>query len=104
LDESVPRAARLVTAGLDAIEVSSNVMLGYADSALPYVAVDRSRALADLLLHRVLTGEPGREAYFRPWPRRCARRWRRRSSSSVACAAPRPWRRSCARATPTSSP
>jgi 2,4-dienoyl-CoA reductase-like NADH-dependent reductase (Old Yellow Enzyme family) len=67
LDESVPRAGRLVAAGLDAIEVSSNVMLGYADSAMPYVAVDRSRALADLLLHRVLRGEPAREAYFRPW-------------------------------------
>ena len=67
LDESVPRAGRLVAAGLDAIEVSSNVMLGYADSAMPYVAVDRSRALADLLLHRVLRGAPAREAYFRPW-------------------------------------
>lgn len=69
LDESVPRAARLVAAGLDAIEVSSNVMLGYADSAMPYVAVDRSRALADLLLHRVLGGTPAPEAYFRPWAR-----------------------------------
>jgi 2,4-dienoyl-CoA reductase-like NADH-dependent reductase (Old Yellow Enzyme family) len=67
LEESVPRAGRLVAAGLDAIEVSSNVMLGYADSAMPYVAVDRSRALADLLLHRVLRGTPAREAYFRPW-------------------------------------
>jgi 2,4-dienoyl-CoA reductase-like NADH-dependent reductase (Old Yellow Enzyme family) len=69
LDESVPRAGRLVTAGLDAVEVSSNVMRGYADSALPYVAVDRPRALRDLLLHRVLRGRPGREAYFRPWAR-----------------------------------
>ncbi len=67
LDESVPRAGRLVEAGLDAIEVSSNVMLGYADSAMPYVAVDRSRALADLLLHRVLRGAPAREGYFRGW-------------------------------------
>jgi 2,4-dienoyl-CoA reductase-like NADH-dependent reductase (Old Yellow Enzyme family) len=69
LDESVPRAGRLVAAGLDAIEVSSNVMRGYADSAMPYVAVDRSRALRDLLLHRVLRGQPAREAYFRPWAR-----------------------------------
>jgi 2,4-dienoyl-CoA reductase-like NADH-dependent reductase (Old Yellow Enzyme family) len=69
LDESVRRAGRLVDAGLDAIEVSSNVMLGYADSAMPYVAVDRRRALADLLLHRVLRGRPAPEAYFRPWAR-----------------------------------
>jgi 2,4-dienoyl-CoA reductase-like NADH-dependent reductase (Old Yellow Enzyme family) len=69
LDESVPRAARLVAAGLDAIEVSSNVMRGYADSAMPYVAVDRPRALRDLLFHRVLRGRPAAEAYFRPWAR-----------------------------------
>jgi 2,4-dienoyl-CoA reductase-like NADH-dependent reductase (Old Yellow Enzyme family) len=69
LDESVPRAGRLVAAGLDAIEVSSNVMRGYADSAMPYVAVDRPRALRDLLFHRALRGRPGPEAYFRPWAR-----------------------------------
>jgi 2,4-dienoyl-CoA reductase-like NADH-dependent reductase (Old Yellow Enzyme family) len=69
LDESVPRAARLVAAGLDAVEVSSNVMRGYADSAMPYVAVDRRRALRDFLLHRVLSGSPAPEAYFRPWAR-----------------------------------
>ncbi len=69
LDESVPRAGRLVAAGLDAVEVSSNVMRGYADSAMPYVAVDRARALRDLLLHRVVSGRPGAEAYFRPWAR-----------------------------------
>ena len=67
LDESVARAARLVAAGLDAIEVSSNLMRGYADSAMPYVAVDRPRALRDLLFHRVLSGRPAAEAYFRPW-------------------------------------
>lgn len=67
LDESVRRAGRLVEAGLDAVEVSSNVMRGYADSAMPYVAVDRRRALADLLLHRVVSGRPAPEAYFRPW-------------------------------------
>lgn len=69
LDESVRRAGRLVAAGLDGIEVSSNVMLGYADSAMPYVAVDRRRALGDLLLHRALSGRPASEAYFRPWAR-----------------------------------
>ena len=69
LEESLPRAGRLVAAGLDAVEVSSNVMRGYADSAMPYVAVDRRRALRDLLLHRVLRGGPAAEAYFRPWAR-----------------------------------
>jgi 2,4-dienoyl-CoA reductase-like NADH-dependent reductase (Old Yellow Enzyme family) len=69
LDESVPRAARLVAAGLDAIEVSSNVMRGYADSAMPYVAVDRGRALRDLLFHRLVRGRSAAEAYFRPWAR-----------------------------------
>jgi 2,4-dienoyl-CoA reductase-like NADH-dependent reductase (Old Yellow Enzyme family) len=69
VDESVRRAGRLVDAGLDAIEVSSNVMRGYADSAMPYVAVDRRRALGDFLLHRVARGRPAGEAYFRPWAR-----------------------------------
>jgi 2,4-dienoyl-CoA reductase-like NADH-dependent reductase (Old Yellow Enzyme family) len=69
LEESVRRAGRLVAAGLDAVEVSSNVMRGYADSAMPYVAVDRRRALRDLLLHRALRGRPAAEAYFRPWAR-----------------------------------
>ena len=66
LDESVPRARKLVAAGLDAIEVSSNVMRSYADSARQYVAVDRRRAISDLLLHRALAG-PEEEAYFLPW-------------------------------------
>jgi 2,4-dienoyl-CoA reductase-like NADH-dependent reductase (Old Yellow Enzyme family) len=69
LADSVPRAGRLTAAGLDAIEVSSNVMRGYADSAMPYVAVDRARALRDLLFHRVMRGRPAAEAYFRPWAR-----------------------------------
>lgn len=69
LDESVPRAARLVEAGLAALEISSNVMRAPTDSAKQYVAVDRGRALADLLLHRVLAG-PAPEAYFLPWARR----------------------------------
>lgn len=68
LDESVRRAGRLTAAGLDAIEVSSNLMRGYADSAAPYVAVNPWRALRDLLFHRVVS-RPGPEAYFRPWAR-----------------------------------
>jgi 2,4-dienoyl-CoA reductase-like NADH-dependent reductase (Old Yellow Enzyme family) len=66
LTESVGRAGRLVAAGVDAIEVSCNAMRKASDSAAVYVAVDRRRAFADLLLHRVLAG-PEPEAYFRPW-------------------------------------
>jgi 2,4-dienoyl-CoA reductase-like NADH-dependent reductase (Old Yellow Enzyme family) len=69
LEESIPRARRLVEAGLDAIEVSSNVMQHGTDSCRQYVAVDRRRALEDLLLHRLHKG-PEEEAYFVPWARR----------------------------------
>lgn len=68
LEESVERAAALVEAGLDAIEVSCNAMRLPTDSARQYVAVDRRRALADLLLHRLAHG-PADEAYFLPWAR-----------------------------------
>jgi 2,4-dienoyl-CoA reductase-like NADH-dependent reductase (Old Yellow Enzyme family) len=69
LDETIPRAQRLVAAGLDGIEVSSNVMRLATDSAKQYVAVDRRRALEDLLLHRLHKG-PAPEAYFVPWAQR----------------------------------
>ena len=64
LEESVPRAQALVEAGLDGIEVSVGVMELPTDSCGTYVAVDRKRAMEDLLVHRVLA-EPGPEAYFR---------------------------------------
>ena len=65
VDESVDRAERLVEAGLDAIEVSVNAMLSPTDSANTYVAVDRKRAAADFLFHRLLSGARP-EAYYRP--------------------------------------
>ncbi|HET8758664.1 MAG TPA: NADH:flavin oxidoreductase [Solirubrobacteraceae bacterium] len=68
LDETLPRARRLVEAGADAIEVSVNVMARPADSARTYVAVDRRRAIMDLLPHRVLAG-PVAEAYNAPLAR-----------------------------------
>jgi 2,4-dienoyl-CoA reductase-like NADH-dependent reductase (Old Yellow Enzyme family) len=68
LEESVPVAAGAVRAGVDAVEVSCGVMVRAADSAREYVAVDRQRALEDLLLHRVLS-PPAEEAYFVPWAR-----------------------------------
>jgi 2,4-dienoyl-CoA reductase-like NADH-dependent reductase (Old Yellow Enzyme family) len=68
LEESIPLAARATESGADAIEVSCGVMVRIGDSAREYVAVDRRRAIADLLLHRVLsTG--AEEAYFMPWAR-----------------------------------
>jgi 2,4-dienoyl-CoA reductase-like NADH-dependent reductase (Old Yellow Enzyme family) len=69
LDESVPRAAAVVGAGVAALELSSNVMQRPTDSAKQYVAVDRRRAFDDLLVHRLLSG-PAPEAYFLPWARR----------------------------------
>jgi 2,4-dienoyl-CoA reductase-like NADH-dependent reductase (Old Yellow Enzyme family) len=66
LDESVRRAARLVEAGLDGIEVSCGIMQLATDSARQYVAVDTRRALEDWLVHRI-GKPPADEAYFVPW-------------------------------------
>ncbi|MGH2983489.1 MAG: NADH:flavin oxidoreductase [Solirubrobacterales bacterium] len=66
LGESLVRTRRLVEAGLDAVEVSCGVMEAPSDSAGKYIAVDRRRAIEDLLPHRLLA-EPGPEAYFRAW-------------------------------------
>jgi 2,4-dienoyl-CoA reductase-like NADH-dependent reductase (Old Yellow Enzyme family) len=65
LDEGVRRGVALATAGADAIEVSCNAMRLPSDSAKEYVAVGPSRALRDLLLHRLLS-PPHAEAYFLP--------------------------------------
>ena len=69
LDESAAVAARLAAEGLDALELSCGVMRAPTDSARQYVAVDRRRAAADLLVHRLLA-DPVPEAYFVPWARR----------------------------------
>ena len=63
LAEGVRRAAMLADAGADAIEVSCNAMRLPSDSAKEYVAVGRKRALADLLLYRLMS-PPHPEAYF----------------------------------------
>jgi 2,4-dienoyl-CoA reductase-like NADH-dependent reductase (Old Yellow Enzyme family) len=63
LAEGVRRGALVAAAGADAIEVSCNAMRLPTDSAKQYVAVGPSRALRDLLLHRLLS-TPYREAYF----------------------------------------
>jgi len=68
LAESVERAERLVTAGLDGIEVSVNLMRQPTDSARRYVGVNRLRAISDLLPHR-LFASPASEAYFLPLAR-----------------------------------
>jgi 2,4-dienoyl-CoA reductase-like NADH-dependent reductase (Old Yellow Enzyme family) len=66
--ETLARCPDLVAAGLDAIEVSVNVMVAPSDSAKTYVAVGPRRAAADLLVHR-LFAQPGLEAYFDDWAR-----------------------------------
>ena len=68
VQDAVELAGRLVRQGVDAIEVSCGVMLRASDSCAEYVAVDRRRAVADLLAHRILS-PPGEEAYFVPWAR-----------------------------------
>jgi len=69
LDESVPRARRLVEdVGLDGLEISCGVMELATDSARQYVAVDSRRAAEDLLVHRI-GKQPAEEAYFVPWAR-----------------------------------
>jgi 2,4-dienoyl-CoA reductase-like NADH-dependent reductase (Old Yellow Enzyme family) len=70
LEQSLEGIKRFVAAGLDAIEVSSNLMADYERASIhPYVAVDRRRAAEDLLIHRLLK-PPAPEAYFLPYARR----------------------------------
>jgi 2,4-dienoyl-CoA reductase-like NADH-dependent reductase (Old Yellow Enzyme family) len=67
--DAVAGAKRIVAAGLDAIEVSSNLMSDYVSASIrAYVAVDRRRALEDLLFHRLHRSEEA-EAYFLPFAR-----------------------------------
>jgi 2,4-dienoyl-CoA reductase-like NADH-dependent reductase (Old Yellow Enzyme family) len=66
--DAVQLAGRVVSEGVDAIEVSCGVMLRATDSCAAYVAVDRRRAIDDLLPHRILA-PPGQEAYFVPYAR-----------------------------------
>lgn len=68
-EETLARAPGLVAAGLDAIEVSVNVMDAPSDSAKTYVAVGPRRAAEDWLVHRLFAA-PGPEAYFDDWARR----------------------------------
>jgi 2,4-dienoyl-CoA reductase-like NADH-dependent reductase (Old Yellow Enzyme family) len=67
LTEALAGAARIAAAGLDGIEVSSNLMSDYVSASIrPYIAVGRGRAWHDLLLHRLhRPAEP--EAYFLPF-------------------------------------
>lgn len=68
LPDAVRLAGQLVDEGIDAIEVSCGVMSRATDSCAAYVAVDRRRAIDDLLPHRILA-QPAPEAYFVPWAR-----------------------------------
>lgn len=67
--DAVRGAAALAAAGLDGIEVSSNLMSDYVRASIrAYVAVSPRRAAEDLLWHR-LAKPPEDEAYFRPFAR-----------------------------------
>ncbi|MPZ68209.1 MAG: NADH:flavin oxidoreductase [Actinobacteria bacterium] len=68
LDEAVDRAVEIAGLGVDAIEVSSNLIAGAEDSARRLVGVGQGRALADLILERVRPDESP-EAYFLPYAR-----------------------------------
>lgn len=63
LDEALERVDLVTAEGVDAIEVSSNLMASPVDSAKRFVGVGRARAFRDLIFERV---EPERapEAYF----------------------------------------
>jgi 2,4-dienoyl-CoA reductase-like NADH-dependent reductase (Old Yellow Enzyme family) len=67
VDDSVPGVASFVAAGLDGVEVSSNLMSDYVSASIRgYIAVTRRRALQDLLFHR-LHKRPEPEGYFLPF-------------------------------------
>lgn len=62
--DAVAGVAAFVAAGLDGVEISSNLMSDYVSASIrPYVAVTRRRAFRDILLHR-LHRSPEPEAYF----------------------------------------
>ncbi|MGI9556398.1 MAG: NADH:flavin oxidoreductase [Solirubrobacterales bacterium] len=69
VDQAVAGAQTIVAAGLDGIEVSSNLMADYVSASIrAYIAVDRAQAVRDLLPHRLFRS-PEAEAYFLPWAR-----------------------------------
>jgi 2,4-dienoyl-CoA reductase-like NADH-dependent reductase (Old Yellow Enzyme family) len=68
-EKAIEGSGILAEAGLDAIEVSANLMSDYVSASIqPYVAVDRRRAAEDLLPHRLFR-DPEPEAYFLPFAR-----------------------------------
>lgn len=67
VDAAAVGVRQFVQAGLDGVEVSSNLMSDYVSASIRgYVAVDRKRALQDLLFHR-LHKSAAAEAYFLPF-------------------------------------
>lgn len=70
LDQALEGAKLLAEAGLHAIEVSANLMKDYVSASIrAYIAVDRRRAVEDLLPHR-LAKAPVPEAYFLDYARK----------------------------------
>lgn len=68
-DGAAEGVGELVAAGLDAVEVSCNLMPSYTTSVRPYVGVGTRRAVEDLLPHRIGRTGPA-EGYFVPWASR----------------------------------
>lgn len=69
VDAAVEGVRAFVAAGVDAVEVSSNLMSDYVSASIrAYVATDRTRALQDLLFHRLHKSAED-EAYFLPFAR-----------------------------------
>lgn len=66
LVESAAIVKALANRGIDGVEVSVGLMSAGSDSCRKYVAVDRQRALADHLYHRVFSSAAA-EAYFEPF-------------------------------------
>jgi 2,4-dienoyl-CoA reductase-like NADH-dependent reductase (Old Yellow Enzyme family) len=63
--QSITGISKLIGAGLDGVEVSSNLMSDYVSGSIrSYVAVDRKRAFRDLLFHRLFYSRGEEEAYF----------------------------------------
>ena len=76
VEESLDRAAALVEAGVDAIEVSVGIMHLLTKSAGEFVGVTPKRAFQDLVAHRLFYPAAA-EAYFLPAARAARRRLKR---------------------------
>lgn len=61
-------AQQLAAEGLDGLEATYGVMTSYRENIQPYAGVGRWQAIADGMLHRIVS-RPVAEAYYRPFAR-----------------------------------